>query len=297
MHGLMTGDTDILVCTTIIENGLDVPTANTMIVHRADNFGLAQLYQLRGRVGRSHHRAHCYLLVPPTVSPEGRQRLSVLEHHTDLGSGYQIALKDLQLRGAGNILGAQQSGFAQAVGFDTYQRLLERAVRRLRDGESEAGAATNVSVTGSAYLPDQYIVDPEQKMHLYRRVSRIREPREVDELAEELRDRFGPVPPEAERLLAAARLKLLGSALDVEWIQVAEDQVRINFREDAVPRLTVLRDAFADRQLEVEVRRPNPLSLVLHRAGVEPLLPTITDALAMLADPRGERSGRLTVTG
>ncbi len=297
MLGLMTGETDVLVCTTIIENGLDVPTANTMIVHRADHFGLAQLYQLRGRVGRSHHRAYCYLLVPLAVSPEARQRLHVLEHHTDLGSGYQIALKDLQLRGAGNILGAQQSGFAQAVGFDTYQRLLERAVSRLRDGEAEAGAATNVSVTGSAYLPDQYIVDPEQKMHLYRRVSRIREPSEVDDLAEELRDRFGPVPAEAKRLLAAARLKLLGSALGVEWIQVAEDRVRINFREDAVPRLTVLRDAFADRQLEVEVRRPNPLSLVLHRAGVEPLLPTLTDALTMLADPLGERSGRLTVPG
>jgi len=297
MLGLMTGETDVLVCTTIIENGLDVPTANTMIVHRADRFGLAQLYQLRGRVGRSHHRAHCYLLVPPTVAPEGRQRLHVLEHHTDLGSGYQIALRDLQLRGAGNILGAQQSGFAQAVGFDTYQRLLERAVRRLRDGEADVDRTTNVSVTGSAYLPDQYIVDPEQKMHLYRRVSRIREPSEVSDLAEELRDRFGPVPEEAERLLAATRLKLLGSVLDVEWIQVAEDQVRINFREDAVPRLTVLRDAFADRQLEVEVRRPNPLSLVLHRAGVEPLLPTLTDALAMLAGPRGERSGRVTVTG
>ncbi len=289
---------DVLVCTTIIENGLDVPTANTMIVHRADQFGLAQLYQLRGRVGRSHHRAYCYLLAPPNISPEARQRLRVLEHHTDLGSGYQIALKDLELRGAGNILGAEQSGFAHAVGFDMYQRLLEQTVRALRDGEAEAAeTVTQVSLAGAAYLPDEYVGDPEQKLHLYRRISRFRGLEEVDDLAVELRDRFGPLPPAAGRLLESARLKLIGGGLGIEWIRASEREARISFLTGVFPRLAPLRDAMSDRQLDVEVRRPQPLSLVLRRAGAEPLLPTLVEALALLARSAAERLDRQPVSG
>src|SRR5438045_9410787 len=125
-------EVDILVSTMIVESGLDVPNANTMIVNRADQFGLAQLYQLRGRVGRSHRRAYCYLLVPDVVDADAEERLRVLEHHTDLGSGYRIALRDLELRGAGNLLGAEQSGYAQAVGFDTYLRWLQEPVDPLK---------------------------------------------------------------------------------------------------------------------------------------------------------------------
>ena len=283
MAALMDREIDILVSTSIIENGLDVPTANTMIVHRSDRFGLAQLYQLRGRVGRSHHRAYCYLLVPEGVTPEAVQRLRILEHHTELGSGYRVALKDLQLRGAGNLLGASQSGFAQAVGFDTYQRLLERQVRRMRGEEDESAApATQVNVQGEAYLPDEYVAGSDQKMHIYRKISRLQSPAELVALEEELRDRFGALPSPAVRLLASVRLRLLGSRLGVEWLRVSEEDARMNFGPSAVPRLSLLSDALADRQIAVEVRRTQPLSLRLVRAGVEPLLPTLVAALELL---------------
>ena len=140
MQRFVAGEVDILVSTMIVESGLDVPNANTMVVHDAHRFGLAQLYQLRGRVGRSHRRAYCYLLVPDTIDPDAEERLKVLEHHTDLGAGYRIALKDLELRGAGNLLGAEQSGHAQAVGFDLYLRWLEETVQALR-GQGDRGAA------------------------------------------------------------------------------------------------------------------------------------------------------------
>ncbi|NIR43432.1 MAG: transcription-repair coupling factor, partial [Gemmatimonadetes bacterium] len=160
-------------CTAIIENGLDVPNANTMIVHRADYFGLAQLYQLRGRVGRSHQRAYCYLVVPPNLPPETERRLQLLEKHTELGAGYRLALKDLELRGAGNLLGSEQSGFAQAVGFDTYLHLLEDTVAAMRGGGSGRPASSEVpevSVSGAAYLPDDFIADEAQKLDFYRRL-------------------------------------------------------------------------------------------------------------------------------
>ncbi len=143
MQQFVAGEVDILVSTMIVESGLDVPNANTMVVHDAHRFGLAQLYQLRGRVGRSHRRAYSYLLVPDTIDADAEERLKVLEHHTELGAGYRIALKDLEIRGAGNLLGAEQSGHAQAVGFDLYLRWLEETVRALRgNGKVErAGAA------------------------------------------------------------------------------------------------------------------------------------------------------------
>src|SRR5690606_29804284 len=137
MRSFVAGEVDVLVATSIIESGLDVPNANTLIVDRADQFGLAQLYQIRGRVGRSHHRAYCYLLIPENVSEDAEKRLRVLEHYTELGSGFGIALRDLELRGAGNILGSAQSGFVQAVGFDTYMRLLDQAVRQLKGEGTE----------------------------------------------------------------------------------------------------------------------------------------------------------------
>jgi transcription-repair coupling factor (superfamily II helicase) len=289
MHQLMARDVDVLICTSIIENGLDVPTANTMVVHRADRFGLAQLYQLRGRVGRSHRRAYCYLLVPSDVTPEAEKRLRVLEHHTELGAGYQVALKDLELRGGGNLLGAEQSGFATAVGLETYQRLVTSTVSRLKgETKGERAVVTRVSVEGEAYLPDEYIVGSDQKMHLYRRLSRLTEQEEVADLREELRDRFGPLPTQANRLLDAAELRALGASVEAEWVRVSDDWARITFAADATPQLSLLKNALGDRQLDVEVRRLQPLSLVLRRAGTEPLLPTLVDALRLLATVSGE---------
>jgi transcription-repair coupling factor (superfamily II helicase) len=286
MSRFLAGDIRILVTTAIIENGLDVPTANTLIVDRADYFGLAQLYQLRGRVGRSHHRAYCYLLVPEGVTEDAERRLRILEHFTELGSGYAIALKDLELRGAGNILGAEQSGFVHAVGLDTYTRLLESTIRRMREGEQEPRSPTEVTLEGAAFLPDDYIADAAQKLNIYRRLSRIEAAGQITTLHDEIRDRYGALPQEAERLFGAARLRLLGTRLGIERILVRGDSARVSFGSGAAPRLAALQSTFHDRQIEVEVRRAVPLSLVLHRRGATPIAPTLADALELLAQDR-----------
>lgn len=283
MRGFVNGSTDILVCSSIIENGLDVANANTLIVDRADRFGLAQLYQIRGRVGRSNRRAYCYLLVPDHVTEEAERRLRVLEHYTELGSGYAVALRDLELRGAGNILGADQSGFVHQVGIDTYLRLVEKAVERVRKGPEEARyPEPDISLSASAFLPDSYISDSGQKLHLYRRLSKLKSPGEVEEVERELQDRFGPVPPEAKALLDGTALRLLGRGLGVERILLKGRSGRITFRSGVVPPLTRLAGPFQDRQVEVEVRRMEPLSLVLSQVGPEPLANTLKSAFAVL---------------
>ena len=174
MRQFVNGEVDVLVSTLIVESGLDVPNANTMFVNRADHLGLAQLYQLRGRVGRSHRRAYCYLLVPDQVDPDAERRLQVLEHHTELGSGYRVALKDMELRGAGNLLGPEQSGFVHAVGFDLYLRLLEEQVNRVTRAEgAPALVPADVSMDLPTYLPDEYIDSQDAKLDVYRRLTRF----------------------------------------------------------------------------------------------------------------------------
>ncbi|HSG47427.1 MAG TPA: transcription-repair coupling factor [Longimicrobiales bacterium] len=285
MTAFVDGEVDVLVCTSIIENGLDVPNANTLIVDRADHFGLSQLYQIRGRVGRSDRRAYCYLIVPEGITEEAMKRLRILEHYTELGSGYAVALRDLELRGAGNLLGADQSGFAHAVGIDAYLHLLEKTVERLRR-EGDAGDAEypdpEVSLAGSAYLPDAYVPDSGQKLHLYRRLSKIRHRSEVDALRSELADRFGKLPEEVVRLLDATALRLLGKKLGLERILIRGRTARLSFRDGVAPRLQALQGPLRDRQLEMEVRRMAPLSLAVTQMGPEPLTATLIEVLTVL---------------
>jgi transcription-repair coupling factor (superfamily II helicase) len=287
MSRFLAAELDILVTTAIIENGLDVPSANTLIVDRADQFGLAQLYQIRGRVGRSHHRAYCYLLIPENVNEDAEKRLRILEHYTELGAGYAIALKDLELRGAGNILGAAQSGFVHAVGLDTYTRLLEDTIRRLRDDTSaEKHPPTEVSVEGSAFLPDSYVADGSQKLHLYRRLSRVEDIAEVNALGEEIRDRYGPPPEEVDRMLAAAALRLLGTRLGIERITLQRHAARVTFRTGVFARLVALQAAFKDRQVEIEVKRTAPLSFILRLKGETSITETLCTALEALIEEK-----------
>ncbi len=226
------GRFDVLVCTTIIESGLDIPNANTIIIVRADTFGLAQLYQLRGRVGRSDRRAHAYLLhrrgMP--LSPIARKRLHAIFSASDLGAGYQIALSDLEIRGAGNILGAEQHGFMAAVGFEMYTRLLAEAVDTLR-GRRPAPEASPVrlDLPGSAYLPDDYIEDSGAKLEAYRRFAQVRSPADADKLREELRDRYGPVPRTVEGLFAAVRVRLAAEAAGVPEVRAEDGQVTLKW--------------------------------------------------------------------
>ncbi|HEX9580999.1 MAG TPA: transcription-repair coupling factor [Gemmatimonadales bacterium] len=295
MRRFVAGDVDILVSTMIVESGLDVPNANTMIVHQAHQFGLAQLYQLRGRVGRGHRRAHCYLLVPETVDPQAEYRLEVLEQHTDLGSGYRIALRDLELRGAGNLLGAEQSGYAHAVGFDLYMRWLNDAVRGQR-GEAAGEALTppEVLYDAPAHLPDAYVSDEDAKLDLYRRLARAGRHDEIAALHAELRDRFGPVPPEAEGLLVVSDLRALGGRLGLQTILVRGDEARLSFRQDAAPRLAGLTAALDEVQFAADVRRVRPLMLHLRRVGGMATGPALVRALAAAV---GESERTTATTG
>jgi transcription-repair coupling factor (superfamily II helicase) len=280
MRDFVSGEVNILVSTMIVESGLDVPNANTMVVHDAHRFGLAQLYQLRGRVGRSHRRAYCYLLVPDTIDADAEERLKVLEHHTDLGAGYRIALKDLELRGAGNLLGAEQSGHAQAVGFDLYMRWLEETVKALRgQGTTEQPAPPDVVLDRPAHLSDGFVPDDDVKLDLYRRLARATSSGEIDGLRDELRERFGPLPAEAETLLDMARLRALGAVLGLQHVLVRGDEARLTFRQGTTPRLAGLTSALDDVQLAAEVRRTVPLSLRLLRLGGEPIVPGLVRAL------------------
>jgi transcription-repair coupling factor (superfamily II helicase) len=284
MRRFVAGEVDLLVSTMIVESGLDVPNANTMVIHDAHRFGLAQLYQLRGRVGRSHRRAYCYLLVPDTIDAQAEERLKVLEHHTDLGAGYRIALKDLELRGAGNLLGAEQSGHAHAVGFDLYMRWLDETVRALQGrGGAEPPPPPDVVLDRPAQLPDGYVPDDDVKLDLYRRLARSLSSGDIDGLRDEMRERFGPLPPDAETLLDMARLRVTGAALGLQHVLVRGDEARLTFRSGTQPRLAGLTAALDDVQLAAEVRRTVPLSLRLLRLGGEPIVPALVRALRQVA--------------
>ncbi len=200
---------DVLLSTSIIESGLDIPTANTVIVNRADMFGLAQLYQIRGRVGRSAERAYAYFLVPglDAVTADARKRLEALADHSEVGDGYQIASRDLEIRGAGNLLGRAQSGHIKAVGFDLYNRLLERAVMEIRGQADQSGPDPEIKLPVPGYLPEGYLPEMEQRLDFYARLSRAEDEQQVYAIEQELADRFGPLPPEAQNTIELAALK------------------------------------------------------------------------------------------
>ena len=286
MRRFVSGEAEILVSTLIVESGLDVANANTMVVHDAHRLGLAQLYQLRGRVGRSHRRAYCYLVVPDLIDREAEERLKVLEHHTELGAGYRIALKDMELRGAGNLLGQEQSGHAQAVGFDLYLRWLEETVRALRGqgGRTERPAPPEVVLDRPAHLPDGFVASDDIKLDIYRRLARAQSSGDIQQLRDELRERFGPLPEPAETLLHMAQLRTVGADLGLQHLLVRGDEARLTFREGAAPRFAGLSAALDHVQLAVEVRRTVPLSLRLTRLGGEAMVPALVRALGLVAE-------------
>jgi transcription-repair coupling factor (superfamily II helicase) len=235
MLGFVDGDFDVLVCTTIVESGLDIPRANTMLVASADRFGLAQLYQLRGRIGRSKERAFCYLLVPARgkLTDDARRRLEALQRFSDLGAGFAIASRDLEIRGAGELLGARQSGSIAAVGFETYARLLEDAVAELR-GEAISRATDpelNVSIPG--FIPDDYVVDTGQRLQLYKRLANAQGEDDVAELLSEIEDRYGPLPDETRVLGDLMVLKGLGAGLHVQSLELGKDRMVLAFSQGA----------------------------------------------------------------
>ncbi|HEX5063384.1 MAG TPA: DEAD/DEAH box helicase, partial [Kofleriaceae bacterium] len=229
------GELDVLVATTIVESGLDIPRANTMFVSRADAFGLAQLYQLRGRIGRSKERAYCYLLVPEPehITDEARRRLEALQRFTELGAGFQIASQDLEIRGGGELLGAKQSGSIAAVGFDQYVKMLESAVAELRGEPIHSEVDPELTVEMPGFIPDDYVPDPGQRLELYKRLSAVVDDDELKSVMTEIADRYGPVPGDAILLGELMGIKAMARKLGVLALEVSSTRVAIALPDDS----------------------------------------------------------------
>jgi transcription-repair coupling factor (superfamily II helicase) len=239
MLGFVNRDYDILLATTIVENGLDIPNANTLIVNRADRYGLSQLYQLRGRVGRSDRPAYAYLLIPPerALSAVARKRLAAIKEFSDLGSGFRVAALDLEIRGAGNLLGGQQSGHIEAVGFEMYMKLLEEAVSELKGEVVEDDARATVNLGIDIRIDEHYIPDMAQRLVVYRKVASARDEKEIDDAIAEARDRYGALPESMLNLEAYGRICMYATRLGIESIDRKGGHVVVKFRENAPSRV------------------------------------------------------------
>lgn len=236
MLSFINGDFDVLVATTIIESGLDIPNANTIIINNANNFGLSDLHQMRGRVGRSNKKAFCYLLAPPMVSltPEARKRLQAIEQFSDLGSGFQIAMKDLDIRGAGNLLGGEQSGFISEIGFDTYQKILNEAIQELKETEfkdlyleedknfvDDCQIETDLEIL----IPDHYVSNIEERINLYKELDNLEKEEDLKAFEEQLIDRFGPVPRPTQEMIRAIRLRWVAKEIGLEKVVLKQNKL------------------------------------------------------------------------
>jgi transcription-repair coupling factor (superfamily II helicase) len=235
MLRFMNREVDVLVCTTIIESGIDVRTANTMIIDQAQNFGLSDLHQLRGRVGRYHNQAYCYLMVPDDVSLSeiAAKRLKAILQYSQLGSGFKIAMRDLELRGAGNLLGAEQSGHIATIGYDLYCRMLDRAVRKMKHQPVPPEVDTQLDLGIDFQIPRKYIASQKQRLEVYRRLARLMDDRHADTIAAEIRDRFGKPPREFEQLTQAALVRSRLSRLGI--VSVTRGGDHLKFRALSAP--------------------------------------------------------------
>ena len=235
MYDFINGEIDVLVSTTIIETGLDISNANTMIIHDADRMGLSQLYQLRGRVGRSNRMAYAFLLYrrDKMLREVAEKRLSAIREFTDLGSGVKIAMRDLEIRGAGNLLGEEQHGHMDAVGYDLYCKMLSEAVRHLKGEIPEETYATTVDLNIDAYIPASYIPNEYQKLDIYKRIAAIETEEEQEDMLEELIDRFGDPPRKEQQLLMIAQLKAKAHAAYVISVEQKGDEYKFTMYEKA----------------------------------------------------------------
>jgi transcription-repair coupling factor (superfamily II helicase) len=285
MAQFVDGELDILVATTIIENGIDIPNVNTIVVNDADRFGLSQLYQLRGRVGRSNHQAYAYLLYQAhkALSEDAKARLEAIREFTHLGSGLQVAMRDLEIRGAGNLLGAAQSGFIGAVGFETYCELLAEAIAERKGARAELPEKREavIDVKLDAYIPNDYIPQVSQKIAAYQQLATARSEAEVDELAEGLRDRFGALPDPLANLVEITKLRT--KALEKNVTRVIVDTTRLtlgvgssfDISPTAIPKLQSLtknKFRFGDGKITIDLPDRKPAEHI-------PLLRALLEAL------------------
>jgi transcription-repair coupling factor (superfamily II helicase) len=230
---------NLLLCSTIIETGIDVPSANTIVMSRADKFGLAQLHQLRGRVGRSHHQAYAYLMVPDTegLTKQAAQRLDAIQQMEELGSGFYLAMHDLEIRGAGEVLGESQSGNMMEIGFQLYNEMLSEAVRSLKAGQepdllAPLSVTTEINLHAPALLPEDYCGDVHLRLSFYKKLATAKTPDQIDTLLEEIVDRFGKLPPQAQTLIDTHRLRVLARPYGVVKVDAAPGVIHITFKKD-----------------------------------------------------------------
>jgi len=234
MHAFVRGEAEVLLCTTIVESGLDIPRANTILIDRADALGLAQLYQLRGRVGRSSRRAYAYFLIPAAIGSlrgDAQRRLEAIQDLSELGSGFRLANMDLEIRGAGDLLGGEQSGNLRAVGYETYMEMLEETIEELRGNLPEDSVDPEIRLPVAARLPDDYVPDVSQRLVLYKKLSSARDGHEVDRIRDEILDRYGAMPPDAENLVQVIRLKILARRIGVASITVVRGELVLQVSE------------------------------------------------------------------
>jgi transcription-repair coupling factor (superfamily II helicase) len=272
------GDIDVLVCTTIIESGLDIPNANTIFIDNADRFGLAELHQLRGRVGRYKHRAYAYILLPKkrSITPIAARRLKAIEEYSHLGAGFRIALRDLEIRGAGNILGAEQSGHIQLVGYQMYCELLAEAVRRLKGEHIEAAPAVNLDLGFTTYIPKSYIPADRHRMDTYRRIATAKTDEDLKQIGDELADVYGPLPEQVQTLLELAWIRIAAGKAGIKSIVVDGRDLAFTFMKDAdiksdklfakvKGRVTVTDDGVVYLRLAENYFEPPTLVKILHK--------------------------------
>ncbi|PIE71991.1 MAG: transcription-repair coupling factor [Deltaproteobacteria bacterium] len=265
MLGFVNRDIDVLVCTTIIESGLDIPAANTMMINRADRFGLSQIYQLRGRIGRGDEQAYAYLFVPRDVaiSKDARKRLNVLMEHTGLGSGFQIAMSDLQIRGAGAALGTSQTGHIAAVGYDMFLKLMDHAIADLKGETVVASLDPEIHVDMAAFIPESFIGEIDQRMQVYRRLSRLGQLKDIAAIKTELIDRYGPLPEEAEHMLLKIMLKVLSVQAGVKRLDLKGNWLVLQFSERHQKNPLGIMNLLADSPDRFQLTRENQMKVRL----------------------------------
>lgn len=287
-HRFKMGGFHVLIATTIIENGIDIPNVNTIIIDRADMYGVSQLYQLRGRVGRSDRQAYAYLLYPENkaLSEVAMKRLQVISDFTELGSGFKIAMKDMEIRGAGNLLGRNQSGDVYSVGFDMYVRLLNEAVNRLalqKDYKEESEVLMEMEYTG--FIPDSYIINPQIKMEIYKKIAAVTDDAEFDSVLAELADRFGPIPEEVSSLLALAEIRIICRKLSIKSIKERQGEVAVEFNQVSNISIDKILKLIKDNPGTVRLnsKLPNYIYIKLGKIGLKEKSEFIREKLSQLA--------------
>ena len=260
---------DCLVSTMIIESGLDIPSVNTILVNRADRFGVAQLYQLRGRVGRSNHRAYAYLMIPATgvITPDARKRLAVISEYTALGSGFHIAMRDLEIRGAGNLLGTEQHGFITAIGFDLYCRLLKEAMQELKGETSEEPPEPSIDLHVGAYIPDGYITDKKLKVGFYQRLSQVEDENDIIAMRDEMIDRFGRLPDPTRILFDLISIRQIAVKIGLQQLTVRQSEMVMIYRDGLYPTRDRIASVTKDPGLDIEFPHGESFKVIVRLSG------------------------------